>query len=44
MNEKLNGGDSFPNFPLKLVDGSELTLPGQPTANYVIVLFYRGAF
>jgi peroxiredoxin len=44
MQEKLNGGDSFPDFPLTLVDGSELTLPAQPGASYLIVLFYRGGF
>ena len=44
MNEKLNGGDSFPSLSLKTVDGGELTLPGQPSANYLIVLFYRGSF
>jgi peroxiredoxin len=44
MNEKLNSGDNFPSLPLKLVDGSELTLPDQPSAAYLIVLFYRGSF
>jgi hypothetical protein len=44
MNEKLNGGDSFPSLPLTMVDGSELTLPSQPSAEYLIVLFYRGSF
>jgi peroxiredoxin len=44
MNDKLNGGDSFPDLALKIVDGSELALPGQPSADYLVVLFYRGSF
>ena len=44
MNEKLKDGDQFPDFPLNLVDGSTLTLPGQPEAEYLVVLFYRGSF
>lgn len=44
MNEKLKDGDSFPDFPLNLVDGGSLTLPLEPAANYVVVLFYRGSF
>ena len=44
MNEKLNGGDSFPSLSLTMVDGSALTLPAQPSAEYLIVLFYRGSF
>ena len=44
MNDKLNGGDSFPDLPLTMVDGSGLALPNQPSADYLIVLFYRGSF
>lgn len=44
MNEKLKDGDPFPDFPLNLVDGGSLTLPQEPAANYVVVLFYRGSF
>jgi hypothetical protein len=44
MNDKLNGGDGFPSLPLKLVDGGELTVPGEPAADYLVLLFYRGSF
>ena len=44
MNEKLNTGDRFPEFPLNLVDGSTLTLPAEPAASYRILLLYRGSF
>ena len=44
MNDKLNGGDNFPELALNMVDGSELALPSQPSANYLVVLFYRGSF
>lgn len=44
MNSKLNTGDSFPNLTLNLVDGTEVTVPDQSTANYLVVLFYRGFF
>ncbi|MGH1358968.1 MAG: hypothetical protein ACRBC3_09415 [Burkholderiaceae bacterium] len=44
MKSKLNTGDEFPSMPLKLVDGSEVVLPADPRASYLVVLFYRGAF
>jgi hypothetical protein len=44
MNNQLNGGDSFPDLPLTMVDGSERALPTQPSADYLVALFYRGSF
>ena len=44
MKDKLNTGDPFPDFPLTLVDGGTLTLPGEPPAGYLVVLLYRGSF
>lgn len=44
MGSKLNTGDAFPAMQLKMVDSTEVSLPGDSGANYQIVLFYRGAF
>ncbi len=42
MAEKLDAGSKFPTLRLNLVDGSELTLPGDLQTDYAVVLFYRG--
>lgn len=44
MGSKLNTGDVFPAMKLKMVDGSEVGVPGNSGAKYQVVLFYRGAF
>ena len=44
MTTKLEGGDLFPRLPLQTVDGEALVLPGEPACEYLVVLFYRGAF
>lgn len=42
MAEKLGVGATFPTFPLALVDGRTITLPGQLEGRYRVILFYRG--
>jgi hypothetical protein len=42
MNEKLAIGDTFPSLRLTLVDGRTLTVPGDLTTKYKVILFYRG--
>ncbi len=44
MADKLESSDPFPQLPLTMVSGDTLLLPAQPECNYLVVLFYRGAF
>ena len=42
MGEKLQQGDRFPAFTLKLVQGGTIRLPHEIPTHYAAVLFYRG--
>lgn len=42
MAEKLQGGDTFPDIILQLVGGGTVTLPGELSTPYAVLLFYRG--
>ena len=42
MAEKLQTGDVLPTLSLRLAGGGEVTLPGDLTTPYGVVLFYRG--
>ncbi len=42
MAEKLRGGDTLPPITLDLVDGGNVTLPGDLKTDFAVVLFYRG--
>ena len=42
MGSKLNLGDQFPPLTLRLAGGGVMTLPGDITTPYAILLFYRG--
>jgi len=42
MGEKLEGGSQFPSLQLKLLDGSELSLPDAIQTDFAVVNFYRG--
>lgn len=44
MGSKLNTGDAFPAMQLKMIDGSEIAVPGDSGASYQVILFYRGSF
>lgn len=44
MADKLETSDLFPKLPLTMVNGDTLDLPAQPGCDYLVVLFYRGAF
>ncbi len=39
---KLDSGNAFPELPLRLVDGSTLTLPGGLNGKWGVLLVYRG--
>ncbi|MGI9260084.1 MAG: hypothetical protein ACR2QQ_14725 [Gammaproteobacteria bacterium] len=39
---KLNEGDLFPSMTLALADGGQVSLPGDISTPYQVVLFYRG--
>lgn len=42
MDQKLDTGDQFPTMHLNFVDGNSMDIPGDLSARYTIVLFYRG--
>ena len=42
MAEKLDTGGQFPSMTLNPVGGESIALPGDLSARYNIVLFYRG--
>lgn len=44
MARKLVQGDKLPRITLKLIDGSELSLPEQLPGRYLALLFYRGTW
>jgi len=39
---KLDAGDRFPQMTISLLDGSQLTLPDDLSAEFTIFLGYRG--
>jgi hypothetical protein len=39
---KLDAGDIFPTMTMKLVGGQSLTLPDDLTADFTVLLIYRG--
>ena len=42
MAEKLDAGSPFPDMTLTLVNGDSVTLPGDNSSAYRVILFYRG--
>jgi peroxiredoxin len=42
--EKLNAGDTFPNFEVPTISDEQLTLPKAFQGRYVVLLFYRGGW
>ena len=42
MIQKLQGGDTLPDFSLRLVGGGTVDLPADLDTPYGVVLFYRG--
>jgi hypothetical protein len=42
--EKLNAGSIFPNFELRTVADSRLTIPANLKGRYAVLLFYRGGW
>jgi len=42
--EKLNAGDTFPNFEVQTVAGGRLTIPDAFKGQYAVLLFYRGGW
>ena len=40
--KKLDAGDRFPTLSLNLLDGRVLTVPADLSADYTILLGYRG--
>ena len=42
MGNKLASGDSFPAVTLNTVNDGEITLPNDISADFAVVLFYRG--
>lgn len=39
---KLDAGDQFPEMSLDLVDGSAISIPSGQSADYSVLLGYRG--
>ena len=39
---KLDAGDQFPAMSLDLVDGSTISIPGGLSADYTVLLGFRG--
>ena len=44
MAQQLNGGDSFPEYVVKTVDGKTLRIPQDLSGEYAVLLFYRGGW
>jgi hypothetical protein len=42
MTPKLQQGDHFPSLTFDLIDGGQVTLPGDISTRYAAILFYRG--
>jgi len=42
MSNKLDKGGQFPDIELSMVGGGALSIPGDISTPYAIVLFYRG--
>ncbi len=42
--EKLNAGDTFPNFEGQTVADDRLTIPEAFKGHYAVLLFYRGGW
>ncbi|MEE2983854.1 MAG: hypothetical protein VX929_11225 [Pseudomonadota bacterium] len=42
MAEKLRSGDTLPPITFDLVDGGNVSLPGDLKTDFAVVLFYRG--
>jgi len=42
MARQLNPGDPFPAFNVSLTDGRTFNLPGALTAEYAVIIYYRG--
>jgi len=42
MAEKLRSGDPLPPITFDLVDGGNVSLPGDLKTDFAVVLFYRG--
>ncbi|MEM7466682.1 MAG: hypothetical protein AAF387_07330 [Pseudomonadota bacterium] len=42
MASKLGSGDVLPAFSLQTVNDGSVTVPGDMTADFGVVLFYRG--
>ena len=44
MEQRLNAGDSFPEYIVKTVDGKTLKVPQDLPGEYAVLLFYRGGW
>jgi peroxiredoxin len=42
--EKLNVGDTFPNFDIQTVAHGQIRLPRDFAGRYAVLLFYRGGW
>jgi peroxiredoxin len=42
MTKQLLPGDDFPPYNVQTVSGQTLTLPGDLTGEYAVIIFYRG--
>ena len=42
MTQKLDAGDRFPDMTLALAGGGAVSLPGDLSSDYNVILFYRG--
>jgi peroxiredoxin len=42
MAKQLNPGDPFPSFIVPLTNGRTLSIPGDLTAEYAVIIYYRG--
>ena len=42
MGDKLQQGDRFPQFTLKLLSGGTISIPDGAPSRYTALLFYRG--
>jgi peroxiredoxin len=42
MAKQLNPGDPFPSFTVPLTDGRSFSLPRDLSANYAVIIYYRG--
>lgn len=42
MAQRLNAGDTFPQYMVQTSDGRPLNIPGDLTGEYAVIIFYRG--